>query len=653
MIIKGGHILASQGHKDTADHIFEGPKNEAITALQGNPSTMEDMVMDARVNGLKYGFHHFKISPEREISRDEAFKDFNEIATEYGFNLADAVIVEHKKPRTKKENSDIHWHMIVPHYNQKTGRALDCRNSYKRNEKLSRLSELRTGQTIIQGRHNRAVFHALKAEGKEQEAQAIQHITEGDLPGACFSTNTQRKAERKGINLPEEKQAITDIWKASDGLKAFIGGLNDAGYDFKKGDKKDTYIIEKEGTLIGSVNRLLKMKKGEFAKLYQEMEDLKNVQLLEERTRNQERGNSPQDARRTQKNGEGYQNPTETENDTTRPGEETRTNKTPTATRGNGRNIEEGEERHEPNLGPFGATTNGRPARPHTSDSRRPEHNHGTKQANHTKPESHIKSLQSQTWIRARFDVKKHKDNSHLSLITPEYMENIKEKLKDQKNGHREFFRQQYKNIKEQEYNINKFNNSIDVSVSLTLIDMFLRLFGYTVKKQKPTPEIKKPDVIPPISKEDFDKLNDQEKQQITWKSYGLYKSAHARYASICEKHNVKYDDFQTWLNGLGDDFMSEQIVNLYPSIYMKELDKSENEDDKETLKYMKEIMKGEGKYSDKFTFDDMTKDIETIKSFISDDLKIKKIRDEWYKIHPTIPEKSGDQEHTGGFTIK
>ncbi|MCW4589458.1 hypothetical protein NO263_02530 [Gluconacetobacter entanii] len=648
MIIKGGPVISKNGHQETATHIFEGPKNERITPIQGNALDMANMVTDARDTGLKYGFHHFKISPEREISREQARQDFQAIAYEYGFDLSDAVIVEHQKQRTKKENSAIHWHMIVPHYNQKTGRALDCRNSYKRNEKLSRLSEIRTGQNITQGRHNRAVFHALQQEGKTVEANTIQHLTEGELPGASFSTNLQRKAERKGISLPEEKSIITDIWSQSDSLKAFISGLGHNGFTFKKGDKKDTYIIEKEGTLIGSVNRLLKIKKGEFAKLYnQYQEDLKNehLEMDEERQRhrnNGQEGRNAQDAHTGQKEGRGGEAPTQTKKQHTGPREETRTTETPTATRGKP-DIDEGEKRHIPDIGPFGATREHGRNRPNPANPRVTEHDNGAEPTDNNKPESHIASVRAQARIRRGFNVKKHKDNRHLSVITPEYMENIKQKIKEDKNGNREFFRQQYKNIREQEYHINKHNNTIDTSCSLLLVEMFLRLFGYTMKKEKPTPTIIKPDVFPPITSEEFSLMNDREKQQIIWKSYGLYKSAHSRYASICEKHNVPFDDFQTWLNDLGGDFMSEEIANLYPDIYMKNLEKSENEDDKETLKLLRETWNGTGKYADQFTPDDLKTDIETIKNFISDDIKIKKITEEWYKNYPPISEKTGE----------
>lgn len=269
MIIKGGAVSCKSGTSKTASHIFEGPTNEQIEALQGNPEDMKDMLNEARQQGLKYAFEHFKISPEKEITRAEAYKDFQAIADEYGFNLSDAVIVEHRKARQNDENSPIHWHMIAPYLNPETGRAVDLKNNYARNEKLSRLSEIRTGQTLIKGQHNEAVFYALQKEGKIAEANQVKHLVEGDLPSPSYSQDSHQKAGRRGINLPSEKNNIKEIYKLCDCMKSFKSALSEKGYSIKDGSKEGIYIIEKDGILIGSANRLLYMKKEIFKKEFE------------------------------------------------------------------------------------------------------------------------------------------------------------------------------------------------------------------------------------------------------------------------------------------------------------------------------------------------------------------------------------------------
>ncbi|MCX2563697.1 hypothetical protein [Acetobacter thailandicus] len=298
MIIKGGAVSCKSGTSKTASHIFEGPTNEQIEALQGNPEDMKDMLNDARQQGLKYAFEHFKISPEKEITRAEAYKDFQAIADEYGFSLSDSVIVEHRKARQNDENSPIHWHMIAPYLNPETGKAVDLKNNFARNEKLSRLSEIRTGQTLIKGQHNEAVFYTLQKEGKISEANQVKHLMEGDLPLPSYSQDSHQKAGRRGINLPEEKNNIKEIYKLCDGIKSFKSALEEKGYSIKEGNKKDTYIIEKDGLLIGSANRLLSMKKEIFK------EEFKNATTTRKKLRfgsdKQEANNSASDIQPSQ-----------------------------------------------------------------------------------------------------------------------------------------------------------------------------------------------------------------------------------------------------------------------------------------------------------------------------------------------------------------
>ncbi|GBQ52319.1 hypothetical protein AA15973_2739 [Komagataeibacter sucrofermentans DSM 15973] len=578
--------MASAGHQKTAKHIFSGPANEQITPLQGCPETMEDMMQDAHNAGLKYGFHHFKISPDKEISREQAQEDFKAISKEYGFELNDCVIVEHRKKRATASNSPIHWHLIAPHLNPQTGKALNMRNNYKRNEKLSRLSEIRTGQKILTGKHNKAVFKQLLDEGKTAQAKAIQHTTSAPLPHASYGEETRRIAERQGLSLPDEKARISAIWKQCDGIKAFISALNENGFLLKKGIKKDTFIIERDGVLVGSASRLLKIKKQDFAKMFNDYKEQTNEIMAEQN----ENGRKKETDTNTKK-----ADSAKTKNDHT-------TTRKP--------DIDEGESGHRTDFGFANRQTRKRPARPDSADFRPVEHDSGTEQRDYKKPVAHSKNVIASAKIRKRGDFKKREK---FAIITPEYLQNIKDKLAKEKTGNRDFYREQYKNIKDQEYHIDTYNKSIDANVSLLLVDMFLRLFGYSIRKNKPTPIIKKPDVQPPVSREDFDLMTEQEKKTVTYKALGLYRSAYMTYSNLCKKHDVPHAGFQEWLNDLGNDYMSEQIANLFPELYMKELDKSANEYDKLTLIELRKIWNGEtSKYESQFA------DIDGLKTHIT-----------------------------------
>lgn len=272
MIIQSKAILASSGAGKTASHIFEGPKNERIETIQGNSYDMDSMVRDAQETGKKYGFVHFKINPKEKILPEQARQDFQAISKEYGFNLNDCTIVKHIKPRADGTSSNEHYHLIAP-YVDSHGKALNMRSSFARNEKLGRLSEIRTGQALTQGQHNRAVYHQLMDEGQIEQAEQVKSLISRDRTHHAHTVNQQRTAEKRGIDLPAEKQAIRQLWKASDGMKAFKSALQSQGYEMKAGDKANTYIIEKNGVLVGAGNRLTGTKKDDFAKQYKEYEN--------------------------------------------------------------------------------------------------------------------------------------------------------------------------------------------------------------------------------------------------------------------------------------------------------------------------------------------------------------------------------------------
>ncbi|AQS83894.1 hypothetical protein A0U92_02925 [Acetobacter aceti] len=613
MIIKGGPILSKNGHADTADHIFNGPKNERITALQGNPFIMQDMVFDAKNFGLKYGFHHFKISPDKLISREQAYKDFEAIAKEYSFNLSDAVIVEHQKQRSKKDNSAIHWHLIAPHFNHVTGKALDCRNSYKRNEKLSRLSEIRTGQTIIQGRHNKAVFYALEKEGKTAEAQAIQHITTGELPSASFSVNQQRKAERAGISLPNEKATIENIWKASDGLKAFISGLESEGFTFQAGTKKDTYIIEKNGTLIGSANRLLKMKKGEFAQLYKEMN---NVQLDEKE--------APATAKKglikkaSNRQSDDYENEPSDQHDDARA----------EATAGNAESYilrsEESARRNSGNPEPDAGS--GRRAEPDRIIAREPESDSKKSGSADTRNQRNAKNAIATAKINGLKSIKLS-DISHVRIVDDDYIDEIKTRLKQIKADDAEYFDGVYKNLKAQNREVYKYNKSIDNDAISLIIDAICRiLFGYTIKQQKAQPlPVSYPRIESPVDREAFDAMKPRDQRSIIFNALVQFRASYRRHDNFNKRFNLPSDfpDFQSFLKAYEGDFMADEMANMYPSIYIRELEKSESEQDKMTAKELRKLEAGEVSQYTQHTASDLRECICSIHGEISESMKL------------------------------
>lgn len=300
MIIQTKAIKASSGAGKTASHIFAGDKNEKIERLEGGDFQMKDAMRQAENNKLKYGFHHIKISPREYITKEQLNETINKLSQEYKFNRDDVTLVEHTKNRADKTASNKHYHLIVPHYQADRRKALDTKNSYARNEKIARICEIEFGHELTQGQHNSAVFRQLMDEGKTPEAKRVKPLIDRDRTHQAHTVNHQRTAEKNGIDLPKEKQAIKALWKASDGMKAFKSSLQNQGYEIKAGQKANTYIIEKNGLFVGSANRLIGMKKEEFTKKIKELENVGNIQKKQKIRFKQE--HTEEENRHTEKN---------------------------------------------------------------------------------------------------------------------------------------------------------------------------------------------------------------------------------------------------------------------------------------------------------------------------------------------------------------
>jgi len=287
MIIKGHGISSSSNISKFNAYLLENEKNEEIKALQGNEQDIKNMFEDAQNAQHKHACKHFTFSSKEELTREQALKIAQNISKEYGQDPKKAVVINHTKQRNTADSDKNHYHVILPNTDETTGKAYDFSFSHKRNEKLSRLAELENGHNLVKGRHNVAVFHQLLKEGKTTEAESMKHLTTGDLPNSSYTSKSLEKSRKLGVDKPKETQAVKAIWQASDSLKAFKSGLSEHGYELKPGEKPGIYIIEKNGAFVGSANRLISMKKEEFQKKY---EDLENVRDIQKNTKSKKSG---------------------------------------------------------------------------------------------------------------------------------------------------------------------------------------------------------------------------------------------------------------------------------------------------------------------------------------------------------------------------
>lgn len=249
MIIQATRISTKSGPGALVAHVFNGDDNEEINVLRGSPDNVSSMFRTAKKD--TYSVRHFIISPSVLAERNVCKDAVKALADEFGFHLDDAVIVEHKKKRATG-GADRHWHVMVPE--RVPGQnVLSSKHMYQRHEKICRLLELKHGEKITKGRHNRAVVQALEKSGDLASVDKLMELTKG-LPSQSAFTNSQfQSAKREGINLSQIKAALKDKSVVEIGHE--LAKLEKYGLQLVRGDDPQIVVLMKDEKSFGSVAR--------------------------------------------------------------------------------------------------------------------------------------------------------------------------------------------------------------------------------------------------------------------------------------------------------------------------------------------------------------------------------------------------------------
>lgn len=166
MIIKSTRI-PTKHTKRLAAYLAEPADNEASTWIRGCPGDLLLLGEISRIAGKQYAVRHFVIAPNAAMNQRDFVWVFAEVCQEYGVSITSgnrAAIVKHVKPRASGSGNEVHWHVAIPEYDVETSKVLSSRFYKMRNERISRICELKLGHTVVPGRFNRQVYAALRKE---------------------------------------------------------------------------------------------------------------------------------------------------------------------------------------------------------------------------------------------------------------------------------------------------------------------------------------------------------------------------------------------------------------------------------------------------------------------------------------------------------
>lgn len=268
MIIKATRISTASGHGAIANHVLRGKDNERITHLRGGEADLKAAFDDAEAWKRKKAIRHFAVNPAQKMTRKQANECLQLLAQEFGFDPQRAVVIEHQKPRANEGGHNIHWHILAPEVDPITGATMGDSHMYARQEKIARICEVRFGHEITQGRHNRAVVHALEQEGQREIAEALKAagITKKELPNSSYKSEQHQISKRQGLSLPKVREAVKAAWQRSDNRQSFEAAMDESGLLIADGDKPNMWIVQAEdGQFLGALHRLAGVRKAEMA----------------------------------------------------------------------------------------------------------------------------------------------------------------------------------------------------------------------------------------------------------------------------------------------------------------------------------------------------------------------------------------------------
>lgn len=264
MIIKSKPISASSGSFAIFNHLAQKiEENEYIEVLNGSRQNIDNCVNDAKAMNRTNSVIHFIISSDEAITREQALKCTTMLGNEFQFSEDNIMLMaEHGKQRHNGTSDGKHWHFLVRANDPETEKTLNLSNAYKRQELVARTFEIENGLKLTQGRHNKYVYHNIDEKYKE----LIAPLCEGDLPNSFTHDKTAQQAKREGRDLFTLKDEAKHIFAESSSWSDFKDKIQARGWTIENGTKKPDVLIlnDEKGKLIGSVSRVLGIKKDEL-----------------------------------------------------------------------------------------------------------------------------------------------------------------------------------------------------------------------------------------------------------------------------------------------------------------------------------------------------------------------------------------------------
>lgn len=261
MIIKSNPITADSKPSDIFNYCMFNDKNEDINIINGDFQDVVDCFEDANAFNRKNSLLHIQASSKEILTHQQFMNLRQNIIDELNVPASYVVCssLHTYKGHEDSERDPQHIHILLRMINPENGKPIDLSNKYQRQEKIARMFEVDNNLALVKGRHNVAVYHSVPERYKE----ALKPLTEGPLPNSFLRDGQYQLQQRNGVNSFEIRTKCKELLSQCDNLQAFNNAIAEHGWSLEQGTKK-IILNDKDGNLVGSVDRILGMKKDEF-----------------------------------------------------------------------------------------------------------------------------------------------------------------------------------------------------------------------------------------------------------------------------------------------------------------------------------------------------------------------------------------------------
>ena len=252
---RGGSALGA--HLDDAKRLNEitmlGDSRGLVS--QNCRSQIKELTDIAAHARSKVPLYHLHVDPAQPWTPHQWDRHMERFETEFGLEkqpFLESIHIKHAREHRHRVYSLV----------KDNGSCIRMDNDFARREKLGRVAEIEFGEALTPGRHNRAAIAALRNEGRDDIAQAMEdaglHTMERSQ--AKLSPRERDQMDRTGVNPAEVGAKALASWKSSDDGRSFRQALQDKGLRLAMGDKVAVLVDEAGGThplakMLGKVSK--------------------------------------------------------------------------------------------------------------------------------------------------------------------------------------------------------------------------------------------------------------------------------------------------------------------------------------------------------------------------------------------------------------